>query len=271
MVGREKPIWWKEESNFSKIVEVAEDVLKSFPNSRIYSLGQSSAWIVKASEILEKSCSKERQFGYIPFSGSFVEEYRTGYCCSKDRPFPNKGAQANYRSLLKSIGLSPAEIVLQHTEKGSKTVILEYTNTGRSIASFVFVLFSWAQEEKIELDDALDIITFARYGSLPPVKYINIYQADIYIRCSNIWTENDFLVALANGMDDGCNSDRLVPYYSHRSWHSLPEKLVGNEEHVATLTEKLESVIQKHLAQKEERPNIGQHFKTEHVNHLAGS
>jgi hypothetical protein len=241
------PLWWKEESSFDKIVQLAENVLRSFPNSRIYSLGQSPAWIIKASEMLASYHNKRGEFGYIPFSGSFLGAHQARDYDYGERPFPSKEAQASYRKLLKDIGLSPTEIISRYTEKGQKTTILEYTNSGRSIASFALILFSWAKKEQIKLDDALDIVTFARYNSLPPVKCIEIYRAGIYAKCKNIFTENDLLVVLANRVDNGSNSDRLVPSYPHKSWCVPPVQLVENKEHVAVLTQQLEKAILKYL------------------------
>ena len=48
--------------------------MQSFPTSRIFSLGQSPAWIVKTAEILSEARDEERTFGYIPFSARFLTE-----------------------------------------------------------------------------------------------------------------------------------------------------------------------------------------------------
>lgn len=225
--------------------------MTSFSDSRIYSLGQSSAWIVKASQILASfSKKKERKFDYIPFSGSFLESNEPCIYEYGDRPLPGKAEQTNYRKLLKNIGLSPAEIFSQYAKSGQKTVILEYTNSGQSIASFMLILLNWAREEKIKLNDALKIVTFARYNSLLPIRYITINKGDIFVECKNVYADNDLLVALANGINNGSESDRLVPYYPCKSWSLPPVQLEENREHIDRLIKKLEHSIKKHITEK---------------------
>ncbi|KIE06215.1 hypothetical protein NF27_BC00020 [Candidatus Jidaibacter acanthamoeba] len=247
-----QPPWWQDDSNFDKIVEFASTILSTFPSSRIFSLGQSPAWIVKASEMLAKARSEKGEFGYIPFSGSFLDRQKefSGNFYIGDRPFPNTELQENYRKYLQGIGLSPQEIIIRAKE-GSKTTILEYTNTGVSVASFALILFSWAKEEKIEqeLMASLDIVTFAR-NTLPPVTVLNISPLFMSISCTNLYAENALLVSLANGVDTGANSDRIVPHYSQSLWNLPPAPVVENIEHVKTLSDKLQqSVIKKILTE----------------------
>ncbi|WP_395463563.1 hypothetical protein [Wolbachia endosymbiont of Cantharis cryptica] len=251
MLGKETPKWWEDKNNFSHIVKAADYLLRYSPNSDIYSLGKGPVLILEASRLIAKDRNEKRQFGHIPFSGSFMENINgrfehPAYRCSEDRPFPSEKELTSYRKLLEDRKLSPGKIFSRYDEEGQKTAILTHTNTGRSIASFVWVLFGWAKEQGIKLDDALEIVALERIGSLPSVKHINIPQAEIYVKCRNdIYVKNDLLVAL-DGVND---SDGIVPKYPHRFWCSPPQP-VGNEEHITMLKENLEGAVQKYLARE---------------------
>lgn len=238
--------WWEKNDSFEKIVDVATDVLKSCPNSRIYSLGQSPAWIVKAMGMIADLTNETKDLGFIPFSGSFLnrKEEHSGSFYIGDRPFPSKQEQLKYREVLSKIGLSPSEIILK-AKKWQKTTILEYTNSGESVASFALMLFSWAKEEGLtkQLGNSLEIVTFARHNSLPPVTSLSITPLRANIKCKNIYADNELLVGLANGKDEGSVSDRLVPIYRHQMWNTQPKLSTENELHIERLTKLLQSAV----------------------------
>lgn len=260
--------WWDDKSNFNKIVKIAENLLLSYPKARIYSLGQSPAWIIKAGEILSQEKAVSREFGYIPFSGSFLEREQEdeGDFYIGGRPLPSRELQISYRDVLRSIRLSPREIIEQ-AAKGKKTVVLEYTNSGRSVASFVLVLFEWAKEEGIikELKKSINIVTFARQNSgiegILPLTRISIINADIYIACKNLWGENKLLVALANSIDEGPQSDRLVPSHHHTNWSSVPAPLTDNIDIIKMLTEQLQQAVLKYCGKFSEKNNVVTHLQ----------
>ena len=152
-----------------------------------------------------------------------------------------------------SAGLSPRKIV-KRAEDRKKTTILEFTNTGQSLASFALLLFGWAAEEGMteELNNSLDIVTFARFNSLPPVTTLNIVPLDLILKCKNIYAENALLVRLANGVDKGAKSDRIVPSYRHQSWDNPPQPLVENSELVATISNHLQQAVSRAVTQERE-------------------
>src|SRR5690349_6121089 len=77
------PNWWEDEKNFRKIVEAANGLIA--PNSRMFGLGQSPAWIVKTASMIAaervglvplmtgKASGMQPEFGYIPFSAGNYE------------------------------------------------------------------------------------------------------------------------------------------------------------------------------------------------------
>ena len=248
----EKPIWHKNPENFSKLVDLADLVMSFKPNTRVFSLGQSPAWVVRTAEMLSDARDEERTFGYIAFSGRFLASnnkktgqhspYDSYVLDSKERP----ENETKYREYLTSIGMDPDTIISKAAE-GKKTVILEYTQSGESLASFVSVLYGWAKSEgKLkQLQESLDVCILAQ--DFCNLKNMNLIEQGISVDLSRIPVETSLIVPLANGEDIGPTSDRLVPRYAAWEW-GAPMNPLENAEHIHELNERLQATVVKKVS-----------------------
>lgn len=133
---------WETEDNFAKIVKIAEDASKLIKsNSQVYSLGQKSAWVVKTLEIFSSlDPSDQKKFHYIPFSENFVEyEHETvgDYTIFFSQHYLSEKEQENYQLIFQDLGLNPIKILTEYKDFGRQTVVVGYSDAGRSITPFI--------------------------------------------------------------------------------------------------------------------------------------
>lgn len=235
--------WYDKPENFNKLVKIASEITASYPNSRIFSLGQSPAWIVKAEKLLAKAKNSEQTFGYIAFSGKFYKKSESELEQSEleqNKKFTqeftiDKGNEANYRVYLKSINMDPDSII-ESCKAGQQTAILEYTQEGESLVSFLSVLCNWAKEEgkKELLENSLKIAILVQ--DCNEITNI-IIPGEVYFHCDRYIVDTDLIVPMSadqirrtvNDVDGRENPDRLVPYYPHWTWEYSPTLLENNE------------------------------------------
>lgn len=72
---------------------------------------------------------------------------------------PHEESITNYREYLRSIHMSPREIIERFKDEKARTVIMDYAQTMKGLKSFLSLLRNWAQEEGLEdkLKEALQI------------------------------------------------------------------------------------------------------------------
>lgn len=241
---------WEKGDNFRKIIKIAEDISKLFPNARIYSLGLSPAWFIKTLEIMSTLRSRTMQsFNYIPFSGNFMDEQELlgHYSPSTSKHFPSDEEQMNYRILLQDLELDPNKILREYTTFGRQTVIVDFTNSGQSIASFVYIILNWARQEGVDLGDALQVVTLSRVNT-PTVRFLSIDSGRFYASCINVYGDDEVLTQLANGVVDGPNSYRVVPSYPAQKWNLPLYKFIElDKPRVNDIVKKLTDYIRNHL------------------------
>ncbi|MDF2966044.1 MAG: hypothetical protein K0Q51_1432 [Rickettsiaceae bacterium] len=244
--------WYVFPVYFKYIVESASKIMYAFPNAKIFSLGQSPAWIVKAAEYLSiyKPYSNfNQEFGYIPFSSNFyrlIKEQREAY----DKPvhaiyevsFSNLSSYSEqikcYIDLLGRLGLNSIDIIKRYESLQQKTVIIDFTHTGAGLASFISIMFGSLKEASSPLSsinmlkEAIEILVLDDYQEeTESLKTITIEEETI--GCTHMLTEQlegmELMWSLANGIDHGIDSDRLVPYYPLQHWHQPIPFLEYNE------------------------------------------
>jgi hypothetical protein len=143
--------WWDSEENFDVIAEWSKQLLQAYPHARIISVGQSSYWITKAAELMAAHRQeKNNTFHYCAFSGRFVNWENpaddTGHRRYKVKMDKSLMAEvraaeiAEYRAYLEERGCRPSEIVRAFKESGIPTVLVDWVDKGRTIASFISVL-----------------------------------------------------------------------------------------------------------------------------------
>lgn len=179
--------WYEISGGCEKVMKLSQQLSSRFPPTkfRLFSLGQSPAWIVKGAELLSPPEHKAK-FGYIAFSSSFLEpkpwqldfnfckiaDYTTTSTRRKssldkaldkaNRPtqelwskasfkldtdrVPDQNKVKNYRNYLTSIGMDVNSIISLWKDKRIKTVIIDHTVEAKGYASFMSVLCTWANE-----------------------------------------------------------------------------------------------------------------------------
>jgi len=208
--------WWQVQDNVRQVVQWGDELITAYPGSRIFALGQSLAWIVKAAELKTSLTPiSANSFGYIPFSRRFTErrfhDPDAGFIST---PSLNPTAVSAYRKQLSQLGLSPAFISHHYNEYGRPTVITDYAITGRGVASFLHFMLDWAQETGNT--EAIRAALFLHLYTSPSeaIKSISLNNSKP-ISCQNtVWKFDPLTEALINSSGD----DRLLPDYPYTMW-----------------------------------------------------
>jgi hypothetical protein len=135
-------------------------------------------------------------------------------------------AEKQYREFLASIGFSPEKIIERFKQDGIKTVLLEYTQRGESLASFLSIVFLWSKEQNMyeDLASALDVCILKQ--NFCDIQDIVLQDEGIVVPCANYRVSDHFIVPLANGKDEGCDS----PHYNESKFGIPPASLMPDNE-----------------------------------------
>lgn len=270
----ESPAWYAEPAAYTHLVELAESMISTCAINtdtsnegifrqgyRLFGLGESPSWIIFVAELLtrgseardESKPNPKIEFGNIAFSGSFLaRESDTPAAHVKFQTttnMPTEEEVRKYRKYLKRIKMDPETIIQRRQNEGVKTIITDYTNTGKGFASFIYILCDWAQEDsKVDqLKKALRLInlnissTAIKGLSLPaPLGDLSFDTLLIQQR------ENEFggnlIQKLANNDAAGC---RRVPHYSHEKWNEDP--IPHDNEKIPEIEHNLVSIVARRL------------------------
>lgn len=254
----ENEAWWHNEEHFKMIIATAHRLRNQFPNDMLCSLGQSPAYYIKGVEILSQIEGSLPCIQYIPFSGSFLEiitKIRNEWTFEEIQnpiarftsysEIPSQKIQS-YRKILFDLNLNPLSIVTRYKNEKQRTIILEATDAGSGLASFLYILFSWAQEDKIsdELKKSLGIVVLTP----KPLQRIELPMLQIAIDVDlRIDKTNDLQGHLSNGMDKGAFSDRLVPQYTPDDWGKPFKVNNDNIQHLKLIAKRLEETAKKEI------------------------
>lgn len=246
----QRPNWHQSNENIRDLIKLANQLLVDFEGERIYGLGQSPAWIVKALELLIDKRGGSKSIGYIPFSGRFMEKevkrrfdnnFSEIFCHVKKGPcFPNNQAINNYRHVLEQLGMDPISIIQAFKDKHQKTVLLEYIQSAESLASFMIILYEWAIElDKLEqLKECFVVCALAQ--DFNKLQLIHLPKVSLYMR--RIQVKDTLIIPLADGKDTGPQSDRLVPKYSVQDWCNPMHEMI-NHDFIQGLVEKVKCEV----------------------------
>lgn len=152
-----------ENNLFKQMIQIAVDIESSIKNSSIYYVGQSPIWLGTTLDLMNSSTRTGNVNSYVPFSGKcleFVEnkEEEFGYYTSENANMPSAKNLELYRSLLRNLELDPKSILERYRNFGRETVLMDFIEEGRSLASFLYILYEWAAEENVDLTDALEVV-----------------------------------------------------------------------------------------------------------------
>lgn len=232
--------------NLYEILDMAEDISTRNPNSRIYALGQSLAWVVKALEIMESLRRTQNTFHYIPFSYNFVANSpKPDFYFFKSEKFPSERKQSNYKKILKGLGLHPKQILSQYETLNRQTVIVDYVESGCGVASFVYFLLKWAKEEGVSLNDALRIVVVMNEWSRR-VEFLDL-NSEFRVNCAVVRRDERLLNRLVTLEDDDPDFGRLVPYYSCYDWNVPVPEL---DEDTKQRNNKMEKILEDYMKEE---------------------
>ncbi|RYE06276.1 MAG: hypothetical protein EOP33_03565 [Rickettsiaceae bacterium] len=236
--------WHKYEENFNCLLKAAHTMLDKHPNTRIFSLGQSPAWMIKAAEHISKLKGEPREFGYIPFSGNFYRHQ--GYSKFVGRKHrPNQTQEQGYFNLLDKLGISPKLIVEKFEAQNVKTTIVDFIDTGSGLVSFLSELFAFSQQEQVPMENfnaAIEIILLIENQENMTKSFI--FESQALNFKNKIFPEISYFI---QSIDKGYYSDRLVPSYSFNNWDNPPEAITENKELIGFLNAKLNTCAKEYL------------------------
>lgn len=194
------------------LITVAIQLNELYSTGKIVSLGQSPAILVALASLM--SNTPDRYAG-IAFSGTFFDYNKDSRKLKKRTDVPTVPQRAAYQAYLIANGFDPQSICNKFG-KENPFVIVERANTGSGLASFLWMLFSWAEELNTQeaLHDAVRIHFLSGFSC------INIHLFSDYRH--SIQKIPPVIVQLS-----GCDNfkDRLLSSYYFHSWQEgIPAK-----------------------------------------------
>ena len=239
------------------IVAGAEKIAQKYPNERIFSLGQTPAWILKTIELQDEA--KKREVGYIPFSKSLncsLSKIGKDYCYMFDIDDNTRNLIAQYRKTLEKLGLSPEKII-ESGKNGINTVILEgIVERGGGIASFLYILTDWAKE----LNKETEMLEYLKIVGMDASKGIgsNLYDDDSKFLYDNLIIKDKATsTKIKIDSEKFCNtealcrlsmfddSNRLVAHYPPDAWGKEPVLLPDSQSLNAFMEQEISEAIKK--------------------------
>ncbi len=243
--------WYETPKNYQSLLKWGQQLIDENKNDHIVCLGQSPAWIVKAAETINSnSTNSSLQFDYIPFSGNTHQTAsKMHFHRDAKRAQPDADSLSHYRQLLSEHQLSPAAIIARHNN-GQQTLIVEYTEIGRGLASFLSVLLDWAAQtgQQQALADSLKIANYS-FGRVNATKDTTLHVDDhppVAMRSHIV--NNQLIFALRMNDSPDVSAQRFVPSYPHTSWKNPPVSLSENAATIASITQNLEQAAQVFIA-----------------------
>lgn len=210
-----------------ELVEAADTLLGSHPQSDYIGIGQSPAWLCRAAMLMDRARGGVSAFTLVPFSSHFseIEKERAERIDGKSiKSFSIRQPKnlEKYRRHLAKRGLSPRNLVNNYKSTGREQVFVDYTKNGRGIASFMHMMLTWAKEEG---DDVFkDLVAASRvhalveYGGLDGMSFADL---GVTLPMCRQKVSEMFTHYFADG-DNLTATDRLIDYYPEGKWDQPP-------------------------------------------------
>jgi hypothetical protein len=194
------------------LISCAQMLISYNPSGRVFSLGQSPAWIVKTANLIETSTVTKKlnttpsRFNGIAYSGTLFKEK---YQWAEPMPTITPAQKASYREYLQGLHLDPSSII----KSGKPVTIVEHTHSGKGLFSFLRFIQDWARGSEWESYKKLIKIHFLKseVHSLP-IKISGCFKHSVQI------IKHKFITNLTNADDF---DDRLLPRYQTYKWGTL--------------------------------------------------
>lgn len=210
-----------------EVVEAADTLLGSHPESDYISIGQSPAWLCRTAMLIDQARGGVSAFTLVPFSSHFSEtdkEHTENVDGKVIKSFTIRQPKnlERYRRHLEKRGLSPKNLVNNFKQTGREQVFMDYTKNGRGVASFMHLMLAWAKEQG---DDVFqDFVAASRvhalveYGGLDGMRFPDM---GVTLPMCRQKVSEMFTHYFADG--DNLNAtDRLVDYYPEAKWNQPP-------------------------------------------------
>lgn len=213
--------------DFAELISIAIDFFNQFPNTDLYFLGQSLAWIGKVMEIINKFTPSTTTIHYVPFSGSFLqlEEASNSFIINHDN-FPSEEEIKSYQSFLRVLGLAPKTIISRFEETGRRTVIADYIFEGKGMASFLYILKKWEEKKSVDFGNSLGVVvlTDSREYYKQPDHVLTIKYVEISVNLMTIFRNGDVLDRIRHP-EEVEGFERLVVPFEHEDWTKKIKKI----------------------------------------------
>jgi hypothetical protein len=147
--------WIYDPNICQQLYELSHVISEETVGHLVLAIGQSHAWVVTAAKIIEPRF----QFQSVAMSGAIIFPTNPIERLSSNSIFYTSSLDVTqkqengFRSYLKSLGITPENIVRRYNETGQKTIVLDFIGAGSGITSFLYILTHWAQDE--ELSDSM--------------------------------------------------------------------------------------------------------------------
>lgn len=259
MPPQRPPFWYELPHVLEMVLELSMKISVTFPieRNRIFSLGQSPAWVIKGCEFLNNS-QQTHHFGYIAFSSFFCERQYPGsgkrslifnsiYTKSfqqakfkiNTEKIPNAVRIRKYREYLNSIGLNVEKIIALYVTRRIKTVIIDTAFSGAGLISFMHILCTWAKELGTlqKLKQAVQLVNIDGDAINELVEPTTGTSFSLY----NIKCEKGDCITYRDTYGYGPDNTRIVAYYPSDDWNNPP--LPCRNEHVEPILRRLEGSV----------------------------
>lgn len=240
--------WYEYDKAYAEVLALSQALLNTQPNfarTIFVSLGQSPAWVVRGAKIIADRLygpdSYANNFRYLPFSYKFyglsksVNEKENAYFVPELDFLPSKDQKTAYRKFLTQQSMDPISITSRFNNDGITTVLVEYVETGESLASFISILAAWSREQDNlkTLQKALKIVCLKGNSNRSSTSwsYLVLRNTDTDDRFKITWLDGKPYArhnvhekrSILNLLGRDHQEDRLVPYYPPALWGQKPK------------------------------------------------
>lgn len=244
------------DKSYESFLKTAESVYELYPNSRWYGLGNKTAWILKAMELLgthrPKNSESFDQYHYVPFSEPFEEEERHeigDFTIVLSRENPETDKIHHYETLFQKIGLDPMDVHLQYKLFKKKTVVVCYTDSDQIIVPFIKIFFDMAKAWRVDLEDAFEVVTVSPEDhSTESIKFLFTDDGNSNLTCMNVIEDKYLLRPFVRGQDDDRDYIDLFPNHLAEKWTGLVPILNREiSQRNKKIVEKLDELAEKYM------------------------
>lgn len=250
----QKENWVDNPQLIAELKQLIQTLLVQTNGHHVLALGQSAAWVVTAAKMKDQSFS----YQHVAMSKALFITYRPpegGFMAEEISFVQNKEVTSaqikGFRKYLSQNGITP-EIILGRFNNGQKTIIFDFIGSGAGVATFAYVLKSWAAEKGVNIDPALVFLgamkSYNTFSSCPLIFRI-VEQEEFNRICHKIHGEGIKITRLmfeelGSSIDEGPFQNRLVPAYPSTAWQHFPQTISYEQGAIKYISETLQQTMQ---------------------------